>query len=197
MTESPSARRQCRAPVLNRKIYSCTLTRTALFYILLTLVLVVAQVVVFNHICLFGVAVPFVFIYLLIALPLTLSQAKVLTIAFFLGLTVDIFSDTAGLYALGCTVTGALRHPVMRLYFPREEDLTDPRPSVDSLGLAVFIRYALTLTLVFSTVVILADSFAFFRPLRILLLILGSTLITTALIVALDFITIHRREKRL
>ncbi len=53
--------------------------------------LVVAQVVVFNHICLFGMAVPFVFIYLLIALPLTMGQAKVISIAFFLGLTVDIF----------------------------------------------------------------------------------------------------------
>ena len=173
------------------------MTRTALFYLLLAIVLVVAQVVVFNHICLFGLAVPFVFIYLLIALPLTMGQAKVISIAFFLGLTVDIFSDTAGLYALGCTIMAALRHPVIRLYFPREEDITDVRPSVDSLGLAVFLRYAFTLTLIFSTVVTLADSFTFFDPLRILLLVAGSSFITTALIVALDFLTVHRREKRL
>lgn len=173
------------------------MTRTALFYILLALVLVVAQVVVFNHICLFGMAVPYVFIYLLIALPLTLGQGKVLTIAFLLGLTVDVFSDTAGLFALGSTVMSALRHPVMKLYFPREEDLTDSRPSVDSLGLSVFLRYAVTLCLVFVTVVTLADSLTYFDPLRILLLIICSTLLTTALVVALDFLTIHRREKRL
>ena len=113
------------------------------------------------------------------------------------GLVIDIFSDTMGLYALGSTVMSALRHPVVRLFFPREDELTDPRPSVDSLGLAVFLRYSVTLTLIFSIVVVLADSFVFFNPLRILLLIAGSTLITTALIVALDFITVNRREKRL
>lgn len=173
------------------------MTRTAFFYILLGLILAIAQIVVFNHICLFGVAVPFVFIYLLISLPLTLGQGKVLTIAFLYGLIIDIFSDTVGLYALGSTVMSALRHPVVRLFFPREDELTDPRPSVDSLGLAVFLRYSVTLTLIFSTVVVLADSFVFFNPLRILLLIAGSTLLTTALIVALDFLTVNRREKRL
>lgn len=163
----------------------------------MAILLIAAQAIVFNHICLFGVAVPFVFIYLIIALPLTLNRSLVLTIAFFTGLAVDIFSDTAGLYSLGSTITAALRHPVIRLYFPREEDLTDPRPSIDALGLAVFLRYALTLTAIFTTAVVLADSLTFFDPLRILLLIVGSTLLTTALIVALDFLTVHRREKRL
>ncbi len=173
------------------------MTRTAFFYILLTILLVLAQVVVFNHICLFGMAVPFVFIYSLIVLPLTMGPSKVITMGFVLGLIVDIFSDTAGLFALGCTVLGGMRHPVIKLYFPREEDITDIRPSVDSLGLSVFLRYSFTLTLIFSTVVTLADSLIFFEPIRILLLILGSTLLSTALIVALDFLTLHRREKRL
>lgn len=156
-----------------------------------------AQVVVFNHICLFGVAVPYVFIYLLVSLPLDMGQGKVITIAFLTGLVVDIFSDTAGLYSLGCTVMAALRHPVMKLYFPREEDLTDTRPSVQSLGLAVFLRYAVTLTAIFVIVVALADSLIFFDPVRILMLTVASTLLTTALIVAIDFLTVHRREKRL
>lgn len=173
------------------------MTRTAFFYIILAIILVLCQVVVFNHICLFGVAVPFVFIYLIITLPLTMGRSGFFTIAFFLGLIVDIFSDTAGLYALGCTVMAALRHPVIRLYFNREEEMTESRPSIESLGPGVFIRYALTLTAIFSTVVTLADSFIFFDPEKTLLIIVGSTLLTTALIVALDFITVHRREKRL
>ncbi len=173
------------------------MTRTAFFYFILAVILVMCQVVVFNHICLFGVAVPFVFIYLLITLPLTINRSAYISIAFFLGLFVDIFSDTAGLYALGCTIMAALRHPVIRLYFNREDEMTESRPSIESLGPGVFIRYALTLTAIFSTVVTLADSFTFFDPVKILLIIVGSTLLTTALIVALDFITVHRREKRL
>jgi len=161
------------------------------------MILIVAQVVVFNHICLFGVAVPYVFIYLLIALPLDMGQGKVLTIAFVTGLVVDIFSDTAGLYSLGCTVMAALRHPVVKLFLPREEDLTDTRPSVQTLGLPVFLRYAFTLTAIFVITVSAADALVFFDPLRILLVIAASALLSTALILAIDFFTVHRREKRL
>lgn len=53
-------------------------------FILLGFILVLAQVIVFNHICLFNVAVPLVFIYLLVRLPITLSVNWMLTIGFFL-----------------------------------------------------------------------------------------------------------------
>lgn len=69
------------------------MSKTVLQFILLGFILVLAQVIVFNHICLFNVAVPLVFIYLLVRLPITLSVNWMLTIGFFLGLTVDIFSE--------------------------------------------------------------------------------------------------------
>ncbi len=42
-------------------------------YALIFLALVLSQVVVFNHICLFGMAIPLVFIYFIIKLPITLG----------------------------------------------------------------------------------------------------------------------------
>ncbi len=41
------------------------MSKTTLQFLLLGLILVLAQVIVFNHICLFNVAVPMVFIYLI------------------------------------------------------------------------------------------------------------------------------------
>ena len=73
------------------------MSKTVLKFILLGIILVLAQVIVFNHICLFNVAVPLVFIYLILRLPITLSLNWLLTISFFLGLIVDIFSDTYGM----------------------------------------------------------------------------------------------------
>ena len=46
------------------------------------ILLILAQVLVFNRICLFGVAVPFVFLYILIKLPITLSREWMSTIGF-------------------------------------------------------------------------------------------------------------------
>lgn len=57
------------------------MSKTSLQFILLGIILVLAQVIVFNHICLFNVAVPMVFIYLIIRLPITLSTNWLLTIA--------------------------------------------------------------------------------------------------------------------
>ena len=49
------------------------MNKTAINLTLLTLGLLAAQAVVFNNLVLFGVAVPMVFIYAIITLPVTLS----------------------------------------------------------------------------------------------------------------------------
>ncbi len=52
-------------------------------YALIFLALVLSQVVVFNHICLFGMAIPLVFIYFIIKLPITLGVNWLMTLSFF------------------------------------------------------------------------------------------------------------------
>ena len=156
-----------------------------------------AQVMVFNHICLFNVAVPMVFIYLLVRLPITLSVNWMLTIGFFLGLTVDIFSDTYGMNTLACTVEAMMRKPILRLYVPREEDLTRPEPSMYSLGTATYLKYLLTMTLLYCSLIFLIEAFTFFNPVRLLLRIVFSTILSMALMVGIDSFMTPQSEKRL
>ncbi|ROT01060.1 rod shape-determining protein MreD [Muribaculaceae bacterium Isolate-084 (Janvier)] len=160
-------------------------------------ILVLAQVIVFNHICLFNVAVPLVFIYLLVRLPITLSVNWMLTIGFFLGLTVDIFSDTYGMNTLACTIEAMMRKPILRLYVPREEDLTRPEPSMYSLGTATYLKYLLTLTLLYCSLIFLIEAFTFFNPVRLLLRIVFSTILSMALMIGIDSFMTPQSEKRL
>ena len=173
------------------------MSKTTLQFFILGLILVLAQVIVFNHICIFNVAVPMVFIYLIVRLPITLSPNWVLTVAFFLGLIVDIFSDTYGMNALACTVLAMVRRPVLRLYVPREEDLTRPEPSIHSLGAAVYMKYLLTMTLIYCTLIFLIEAFALFNPLQLVLRIVFSTLISFAMMLGIEAIMTPRSEKRL
>lgn len=166
-------------------------------FILLGFILVLAQVIVFNHICLFNVAVPLVFIYLLVRLPITLSVNWMLTIGFFLGLTVDIFSDTYGMNTLACTIEAMMRKPILRLYVPREEDLTRPEPSMYSLGTATYLKYLLTLTLLYCSLMFLIEAFTFFNPVRLLLRIVFSTILSMALMIGIDSFMTPQSEKRL
>ena len=173
------------------------MSKTVLQFILLGFILVLAQVIVFNHICLFNVAVPLVFIYLLVRLPITLSVNWMLTIGFFLGLTVDIFSDTYGMNTLACTIEAMMRKPILRLYVPREEDLTRPEPSMYSLGTATNLKYLLTLTLLYCSLIFLIEAFTFFNPVRLLLRIVFSTILSMALMIGIDSFMTPQSEKRL
>lgn len=163
----------------------------------LAVALVLIQVIGLNNMALFGVATAFAYIYTIIHLPLTMSQNKALTIAFLMGLTVDIFADTQGMNALACTIIAALRKPALRLYMPRENELADPEPSCRSLGVAVFAKYSLTMALLFCTVIFLVEAFSFFSPLRLILRIICSTILTWAVLMAIDTLFCRRNEKRL
>ena len=173
------------------------MSKTTLKFILLGVILVLAQVIVFNHICLFNVAVPMVFIYVILRLPITLALNWLLTIGFFLGLIVDIFSDTYGMNTLACTVLAMCRRPILRLFVPREEDLTRPEPSMYSLGPATYLKYLLTLTLLYCPLIFLIEAFSFFHPVRLLLRIVFSTILSMAIMVGIDSFMTPRSEKRL
>lgn len=155
-------------------------------YTLMFLALVLCQVVVFNHICLFGVAIPLVFIYFILKLPVSLGVNWVMTVSFLLGLTIDIFANTQGMNALACTILAVTRIPVLHLYFPRQDDLSNPEPSVRSLGLAVFMKYAGTLVAIYSFLYFVIEAFAFFNFLTMLLRIACSAILTFAIILAFE-----------
>lgn len=173
--------------------------KTVLQFTLLFIVLILAQAIVFNHICLFGVAIPLVFIYLIMRLPITLNISWVLTVSFLLGLSVDIFSDTQGQNALACTILASLRMPVFHLYFSKQEDMNGNEPSCRSIGVATFSKYALSLSLIYCTLYFLIEALTFFNSTRLVLKILASSMLTFILIVAIDLLTVRsrRREKRL
>lgn len=173
------------------------MSKTTLQFLLLGVILVLAQVIVFNHICLFNVAVPMVFFYLIIRLPITLSTNWMLTIGFFLGLIVDIFSDSYGMNALACTVEAMLRRPILRLYVPREEDLTRPEPSMYSLGTATYLKYILTMTLLYCTLIFLIEAFTFFNPVQLVLRIVFSTILSMIIMLGIDSLMTPKSEKRL
>lgn len=173
------------------------MTRTILKYTLLFILLVLAQAVVFNHLCLYSVAFPLVFIYFILRLPIDLHVNWVLTLSFILGLTIDVFSDTQGMNALCCTTLGVLRKPLLHLYVPRDEDLTGTEPSIKSLGMVVYMKYLFTMTLIYCLLYFVVEAFTWFNPLRLLLRIAASFVFTFILILGIDSLSLRRNAKRL
>ncbi len=90
-----------------------------------------------------------------------------------------------------------VRRPVIRLYVPREEDLTRPEPSLQSLGTPVYLKYLLTMSLIYCSLIFLIESFTFFHPLQLALRIVSSTILSMLLMLGIDSLMTPRSEKRL
>ena len=173
------------------------MSKSIIHFFFLFIIMILTQVIIFNNLCLFNVAMPIVFIYFIIKLPVTLSTNWALTFSFSLGLLIDIFSDTLGMNTLACTIVAMMRRSVLRLYFPREDDLTNPEPSIKSLGIGVYANYLFTIVLIYCTLIFLIESFSIFNLGLLILRIIASSVLTFLLIIGIDSLTIRQREKRL
>ncbi len=172
------------------------MTKMIIQFISLFLVLTIMQVVC-NKIVLFGVATPFVFIYLLLRLPIVFSKNWTFTIAFLLGLIIDLFNDTPGMNALSCVLLAAVRVPVFKACFTRDDDLSNPMPSIASLGLGGYLKYMSILVLFYCMALFFIQAFSLHNFTLTLLRIGGSSVLTVVLLLGIDSLVSTNREKRL
>ena len=152
----------------------------------IALLFIFLQVLIFNQIHLWGIAVPLVFIYIIFKIPLSLSTVWLLTLSFLLGLVIDIFSNTPGMNALACTILAFMRRPILSLYLPHGYDYATAVPSIRTFGMWLYVRYSFTLSLMYCTLIFLIESLSLFDLPYLILRILSSTVLTFVLILCID-----------
>lgn len=172
------------------------MTKTVIQFIALFIALLLLQLVC-NKIVLFNVAMPVVFIYLILRLPVNLHSGWVLTIAFFTGLILDIFNNTLGMNSLACTILAAVRRPMINVFVSRENDMNIPIPSVDSMGVGDYFKYMATLVTLYCTLIFFIQAFSLHNIVLTLLRIACSSVLSIIIIFGLDTLVSTRREKRL
>ncbi len=139
--------------------------------------LVLAQVLVLNHVHILGYATPFVFIYFILKLNSSVGRNTLMLWAFFLGLTVDVFSNTPGMNAAALTLLAFVRGSLLRLVSLRDT-ADDYEPGIRTLGVSAYFRYLLLAVTLFCTVLLLIDAFSFFNFPVLLLKIVTDTAAT-------------------
>jgi len=88
-----------------------------LFNIVRFVLLIAAQVVIFNNIDLFGFVNPFPYILFILLYPVNSNRAGLLVASFFLGLTIDMFENSGGVHAAACLVLANLRPTFFKFAF--------------------------------------------------------------------------------
>lgn len=170
--------------------------KSAVNIAILFISMLLLQVIVCNHIVLFGVAVPLVFVYFIVRTPMDMNTNLLLTLSFLLGLCVDIFSDTPGANALACTVLAMLKRPVFYAYIQHEDRMKDIIPNTVTLGMSNYCKYLFTLVGIFCLLVFTIQFFSFADVKEVLVLAASSSVLTFALLLGLDSLVTTRRDKR-
>ena len=87
--------------------------RNRVKYIIILSVFLILQIIWFNHIRLFGIFTPIIFIYPLLILPLQKNESLNLFLAFLAGLILDLVSNTGGIFA----ATAVFITYIRKIYF--------------------------------------------------------------------------------
>ena len=151
----------------------------------LMVIFTLVQVLILNHIHLFNVATPLVYVYFVLLFPRNHQCWLSIILSFFLGLILDSFSNTPGETAFALTLTAFIQPYVLDLYLDRD-DSNDFTPSMANMGFVKYATYVLLLTFVFCFTLFSLEAFSFFNWLQWLLCILGSWVVTCIIIIAID-----------
>lgn len=149
------------------------------------LALAALQILVLNHIHLFGLATPMVSVAFLLYFPFDASRTGTLLWAFALGLIVDTFSNTPGMTASAMTFTAFLQPLLLDMMAPRDA-ADNMQPTYTTMGTWAHFRYIVFLVLVEHAVFFLLESFSFWHPLELLLSYVCSAALSILLIATLE-----------
>lgn len=148
------------------------------------LIFILVQVYVLNKIPhLHRFIVPYLYFLFILWLPFGISRLGLLVTGFAAGLLLDYFTNTPGLHAAACVLIAYIRPFIITVLIPKDSTEFNYRePSPRAMGLAPYAVYALVLTLLHNTYLLLLEFLHFGTFLDFILKVLSTTGISLLLI---------------
>lgn len=145
-------------------------------------ILVLLQVLVFNSLVLHGMVTPFIYIWLILMLPINTPLWSLLIVSFILGISVDIFSNTYGIHAFASVFLAYIRPNITRILTPKDGYELDARPSINEQGISWFAAYLSIAVFIHHTVYFLVEIMSIANFKYLLLKIVLSSAMTIILL---------------
>lgn len=159
-----------------------TLMRLARFAVLL-----IVQLVILNHLHLFGYATPLLIGYMIICFETGTSRMSLLLWGFAIGIIYNIFSNTIGIAASSCTLLAMIQPYLVKLYMPR--DINESfKPTIQTLGIQKYTWYVLSMMGVLHFVFYFLQAFTMADIWLTIGAMFGGTLLSSILVVCVEFI---------
>ncbi|MBI4947594.1 MAG: rod shape-determining protein MreD [Bacteroidetes bacterium] len=147
------------------------------------LFLVVFQVLILNNIQLSGYLNPFLYILFILMLPFQTPNWLMLVLAFTIGISIDMFSDTGGLHAAASVFMAFLRNPILKLIAPRDGYDVVQKPTIQQFGFGWFFSYTGILVFVHHFFLFYMEAFHFTEFFSTFFRVILSSIFTLTLVV--------------
>jgi cell shape-determining protein MreD len=140
---------------------------------------------------------PYLYFTFLLWLPFGTNRLTMTIVGFFLGFSLDIFTNTPGLHAAAATLVGYLRPTVLNLLLSIEtSEEVNKEPSVGSMGWGPFLIYVFALTFIHHFYLVLLEWLQFGSFTYFLGKVFATSIMSVLLILIVELIMNRRNLKR-
>ena len=143
------------------------------------------QVLILNHIHLFDIAIPLLYVYFTITFHRGTPKWMILLWSFALGLAIDVFSNTPGLASGSMTLIAVIQPYLLELFGPRDS-AENLEASIATLGIGKFMIFSAILLVVYCLVFFAVEAFSFYNWQYWLECAGASSLLTFVLMMAIE-----------
>ena len=154
-------------------------------------VLILVQVLIIKNMELGRFILPFIYPLFIILLPFETPKWLLLISAFLLGISIDLFYDTAGMHAAACVLMAYVRPGILKLFSPRDGYESGTQPTVQYLGVPWFLSYASILIVLHHVVLFFIEVFRFNEFFSTLLRVIISSFFSILLVTTIHYL-FHR-----
>jgi len=150
------------------------------------IILILAQVAIFNNLNFIGYLNPYPYILFIILYPVNANKNGLILASFFLGLTMDMFSNSGGVHTTACLTLAFLRPSFFRFSFGLSYEYQTIKIS-DRFSPGRF-SFILTSVITHHLILFILEIFKFSFIFDILLRTLVSTIFTLVLCIIIIYI---------
>ncbi len=151
------------------------------------LLLLLLQVLLINNLQFLGVCHPYIYIFSLLVMPITLPRWADMLIGGVAGLIPDIFCNSLGVHIAACIMLMYVRPYLIGAYVSDRERLTD-EIDVRSIGVVNFVKYTILLVLLHHTMVFFLTAWSVQHFWFTLLEVVVSSVVSIILIIGGDLL---------
>jgi rod shape-determining protein MreD len=156
------------------------------------IVVILFQVLVMDNVMLNGYMIPYIYLIFILLMPFETPRWMQLLSGFALGLSMDLFTGTAGMHTAATVLIAFVRPYLLDLLAPRDGYELETFPRIHFYGFLWFLKYTLIIVLIHHLALFYLEVFQLKHFLSTLLRTFLSAILSTSAIVLSQYFVFRK-----